>query len=121
MPVVDGDILVGIISRGDVMRFLAPTAKEHALLGPVWKKQDRSPSIFRERRMKSKTNVAVIGSGNKCRELLNRFEKHDFGALHPVVVAVVDMGDGGPCVTKAEEPASVTNDPERSSTARILT
>jgi acetaldehyde dehydrogenase (acetylating) len=70
-----------------------------------------SRSIFRERRMKSKTNVAVIGGGNQCRELLNRFEKHAFGVLHPAVVAVVDMGDNGPCVTKAEELGLfVTND-----------
>jgi two-component system, NtrC family, sensor kinase len=53
--------------------------------------------------MKSKTNVAVIGGGKKCRDLLNRFEKHAFEVLHPAIVAVVDMGDNGPCVTKAEE------------------
>ena len=53
--------------------------------------------------MKSKMNVAVIGGGNKCRELLNRFEKHVFKMLQPTVVAVVARGDNETCGTKAEE------------------
>ena len=53
--------------------------------------------------MKNKMNIAVIGGGTRCRELLDRFEKHAFEVLHPTVVAVVDMGDEGSCVTKAEE------------------
>lgn len=53
--------------------------------------------------MKKKLNIAVIGGGTRCRQILDRFEKHAFEELDPAVVAVVDTGGEGACVTRAEE------------------
>ncbi len=56
--------------------------------------------------MKNKLNIALIAGGKKCRELLERFEKHAFQELAPSIVAVVDLGEDdspGPAAAKAEE------------------
>jgi two-component system NtrC family sensor kinase len=54
--------------------------------------------------MKNKVNIAVIGDGTRCRELLERFEKHSFQELDPSIVAVVDRGeDNRSAAVKAEE------------------
>ena len=53
-------------------------------------------------RMKDRLNIAAVGAGQKCRELLNRFGRHDFKDVHPTIVAVVDMGPESSAVTKAE-------------------
>lgn len=52
---------------------------------------------------KDKVNIAVIGAGERCRRLLDRFQKHAFEEIRPSVVAVVDSGNESSAVTKAEE------------------
>jgi two-component system NtrC family sensor kinase len=58
---------------------------------------------FVESRVKDELNIAVIGAGERCRQLLDRFQKHAFKEIRPAVVAVVDMGNESSAVTKAEE------------------
>ncbi len=53
--------------------------------------------------MKKRLNIAVIGSGPKCRDLLERFEKRVFETLHPAIVAIVDTGEEASAVTHAED------------------
>ena len=66
---------------------------------------------FMERTMTDRLNIAVIGAGEKCRELLDRFEKHAFKEIRPAVVAIVAVGRESTAVTKAEEMGLfVTND-----------
>jgi two-component system NtrC family sensor kinase len=53
--------------------------------------------------VKKRLNLAVIGSGPKCRDLLERFEKRVFETLHPAIVAIVDTGEEASAVTYAED------------------
>jgi len=53
--------------------------------------------------VKKIVNIAVIGGGPKCRDLLERFEKRVFETLHPAIVAIVDTGEEASAVTHAEE------------------
>jgi two-component system NtrC family sensor kinase len=56
-----------------------------------------------EQNMKNKLNIAVIGSGTRCKELLERFQKHSFERFDPTIVAVVEKGEDGSGAVKAEE------------------
>jgi two-component system NtrC family sensor kinase len=53
--------------------------------------------------VKKRLNIAVIGSGPKCRDLLEHFEKRVFERFHPAIVAIVDTGEEASAVTYAED------------------
>jgi len=57
--------------------------------------------------VKKRLNIAVIGSGPKCMDLLDRFEKRVFEAVHPAIVAIVDTGEGATSVTHAEDHGTI--------------
>ncbi|OQX00389.1 MAG: hypothetical protein BWK80_61935 [Desulfobacteraceae bacterium IS3] len=48
-------------------------------------------------------NIAVIGGGRRCRELIDLIERHAFHEINPKIVAVADVMDDVPGVTKAKE------------------
>jgi nitrogen-specific signal transduction histidine kinase len=48
-------------------------------------------------------NIAVIGGGRRCRELIDLIERHTFHEINPKIVAVADVRDDAPGVTKAKE------------------
>lgn len=52
--------------------------------------------------MKDHLNIAVIGAGKRCEELLDRFRNHAFKEIRPAVVAVLDTGTGSSATAKAE-------------------
>ena len=52
--------------------------------------------------MTDRLNIALIGAGEKCGELLDRFEKHAFKEVRPAVVAVVAIGGDSTAATKAQ-------------------
>ena len=41
-------------------------------------------------------NIAVVGGGIKCAQLLNLIDQHQFEEIHPKVVAVADLKDDAP-------------------------
>ena len=41
-------------------------------------------------------NIAVVGGGTKCAQLLNLIEQHQFEEIHPTVVAVADLKTHAP-------------------------
>ena len=48
-------------------------------------------------------NIAVVGGGTRCRTLLDSIEKHSFREIQPKVVAVADLNEDAPGLTKARE------------------
>ncbi len=55
--------------------------------------------------------IAVVGGGNRCRNLLDLIEKHSFSEISPKIVAVADKKDDAPGLVKARENGLfVTND-----------
>jgi len=52
--------------------------------------------------VKDRLNIAVIGAGKRCEELLDRFKKHAFKEIRPAVVAVADIGDESSAAAMAE-------------------
>ena len=55
--------------------------------------------------------IAVVGGGNRCRDLLNLIERHSFSKISPKIVAVADKKDDAPGLVKARENGIfVTND-----------
>jgi nitrogen-specific signal transduction histidine kinase len=69
----------------------------------MWDERGPSTRIYKEQRVKKRLNIAVIGSGPKCRDLLERFEKRVFETLHPAIVAIVDTGEEASDMTHAED------------------
>jgi two-component system NtrC family sensor kinase len=56
-------------------------------------------------------NIAVVGGGTRCRNLLDLIERHDFPEISPKVVAVADSKDYAPGLVKARKKGLfVTND-----------
>ena len=56
-------------------------------------------------------NIAVVGGGTRCRNLLDLIERHDFPEISPKVVAVADTKDHAPGLVKARKKGLfVTND-----------
>ena len=56
-------------------------------------------------------NIAVVGGGTRCRNLLDLIERHDFPEISPKVVAVADKKDYAPGLVKARKNGLfVTND-----------
>jgi len=53
--------------------------------------------------VKKRLNIAVIGSGPKCRDLIEHFEKRTFETLHPAIVVIVDTGEDGSTLTYGED------------------
>ena len=53
--------------------------------------------------MKKRLNIAVIGSGSKCEQILEHFEKQAFETLDPAIVAIVDTSTEPSAVTYAED------------------
>lgn len=48
-------------------------------------------------------NIAVIGGGIKCAQLLNLIDQHQFEEIHPKVVAVADLKEDAPGLLLAKE------------------
>jgi len=48
-------------------------------------------------------NIAVIGGGIKCAQLLNLIDQHEFEEIHPKVVAVADLKEDAPGLLLAKE------------------
>ena len=56
-------------------------------------------------------NIAVVGGGTRCRNLLDLIERHSFQEISPKVVAVADKKDYAPGLVKARKNGVfVTND-----------
>jgi len=68
-------------------------------------REERGPSTrtHKEQRVKKRLNIAVIGSGPKCRDLIEHFEKRTFETLHPAIVVIVDAGEDGSTLTYGED------------------
>jgi PAS domain S-box-containing protein len=48
-------------------------------------------------------NIAVVGGGTRCKQLINVIERHKFQEINPKVVAVADLKDDTPGFVKAKE------------------
>jgi PAS domain S-box-containing protein len=48
-------------------------------------------------------NIAVVGGGTKCAQLLNLIDQHQFEEVHPRVVAVADLKTDAPGMLLAKE------------------
>ena len=56
-------------------------------------------------------NIAVVGGGTRCRNLLDLIERHSFPEISPKIVAVADKKDYAPGLVKARQSGLfVTND-----------
>jgi two-component system, NtrC family, sensor kinase len=53
-----------------------------------------------EKTRKKTLNIIVIGPGEKCERFIDRFERHAFQEIRPVIVAFVDSGHKPSIVTK---------------------
>jgi two-component system NtrC family sensor kinase len=51
--------------------------------------------------VRKKLKIVVIGSGQKCVDFLDRFQKRVFETLDPAIVAIVDTGEEASAVTHA--------------------
>ncbi|HHE74965.1 MAG TPA: hypothetical protein ENL37_07755, partial [Desulfobacteraceae bacterium] len=56
-------------------------------------------------------NIAVIGGGTKCAQLLNIINQHQFKEIHPKVVGVADLKSDAPgtLLTKAKRVFTTNN------------
>jgi len=48
-------------------------------------------------------NIAIVGGGTRCRNLLDLIERHSFPEISPKVVAVADKKDNAPGLVRARE------------------
>jgi len=48
-------------------------------------------------------NIAVVGGGRKCVQLLKLIDQHEFEEIHPKVVAVADLKNNAPGLVLAQE------------------
>jgi PAS domain S-box-containing protein len=48
-------------------------------------------------------NIAVVGGGKKCAQLLNLIDQHQFEEIHPRIVAVADLRTDAPGMLLAKE------------------
>ena len=48
-------------------------------------------------------NIAIVGGGHRCKELMEVIERHQFKEIHPKVVAVAEIDPKAPGVIKAAE------------------
>jgi signal transduction histidine kinase len=55
------------------------------------------------KKLKNKLNIALIGAGERARDILDHFAKHAPREIRRAVVAVMDTGDDSSAVAKAEE------------------
>jgi two-component system, NtrC family, sensor kinase len=76
---------------------------EDALLGALWDKLGHLTRTDKEQRVKKRLNLVVIGSGRKCTDLLDRFEKRVFESIRARIVAIVDTGEEASAVAQAED------------------
>ena len=53
--------------------------------------------------MSFKMNIAVVGGGRRCKQLIEAIERHEFHEIHPQVVAVADLKDDAPGIVKAKK------------------
>jgi two-component system NtrC family sensor kinase len=53
--------------------------------------------------MSFKMNIAVVGGGRRCKQLIEAIERHEFHEVHPQVVAVADLKDDAPGIVKAKK------------------
>jgi PAS domain S-box-containing protein len=48
-------------------------------------------------------NIAVVGGGQRCKQLIEVIERHEFQEIHPQVVAVADSKADAPGIVKAKK------------------
>jgi two-component system NtrC family sensor kinase len=53
--------------------------------------------------MSFRMNIAVVGGGRRCKQLIEAIERHEFHEIHPQVVAVADLKDDAAGIVKARK------------------
>jgi PAS domain S-box-containing protein len=53
--------------------------------------------------MSFKMNIAIVGGGSRCKQLMEAIERHEFHKIHPKVVAVADVNADAPGIVKARK------------------
>jgi two-component system NtrC family sensor kinase len=53
--------------------------------------------------MSFKMNIAIVGGGSRCKQLIEAIERHEFHKIHPKVVAVADVNADAPGIVKARK------------------
>ena len=48
-------------------------------------------------------NIAVVGGGRRCKQLMEAIERHEFQEVHPKVVAVADVNADAQGIVKAKK------------------
>lgn len=72
---------------------------------------DLKPDVHLSRLRRPFMNIAVVGGGTRCRQLLNVIAHHTFKAIHPKIIAVADIDDNAAGMAMAREKGlMVTND-----------